>query len=505
VNAPLRRVAIAALVLFGLLVANANYVQVFEGDKLRTDPGNLRVLLDEYERQRGSIVVDGRSVAESRPTNDRLKYLRVYPDKDVFAAATGYYSLIYGPSGIERAENDLLTGNDSRLFTRRLSDLLTGRDPKGGNVVLTLQRRAQIAAVKALNNRAGSVVALDPRTGAILALASSPSFDPNSVSSHDPAAIRAAYERLNANEDTPLLNRAISQRYPPGSTFKVVISAAALQNGYTPQTQVPCPASYTPPQTSRPLPNFNHETCSATQLPLIDAFTNSYNTAFAKLAVEHLHEPAVRAQAEAFGIADTGFSMPLAVSGSQVCSRASDPNAASPSGCRIPDDPALAQSAIGQRNVAITPLEGAMITAAVANQGRLMRPYLVKELQAPDLSVLDRTDPAPFNPDQPQTLPPQVASELTDMMVSVVDHGTGTKAQIPNMKVAGKTGTAQNAPGKEPHAWFIGFAPADNPQVAVAVILENAGTSGSEVTGGLAAAPVAKAVMEAVLNIREGG
>jgi len=505
VNAPVRRVAIAVLVLFGLLIANANYVQVFEGDKLRTDPGNTRVLLDEYERQRGSIVVEGGLVADSRLTNDKLKYLRVYPSKGLYAPATGYYSLIYGSSGIERADNDLLNGSDSRLFTRRLSDLLTGRDPKGGNVVLTLLPRAQRAAYKGLAGRRGAVVALDPRTGAILALASSPSYDPTPLASHDPKTIRAAFNRLNADDDNPMLNRALNQRYPPGSTFKVVISAAALQNGFTPETMVPCPPTYTPPQTTRPLPNFNGERCGAEQVTLTTALTNSFNTAFAKLAVEHLHEQAVRAQAEAFGITDEGFSTPVPVSGSQVCSRKNDPPASGPSGCRIADDPALAQSAIGQRSVAITPLQGAMIAAAVANKGRLMRPYLVKELQAPGLSVLDQTEPEPFDPEAPQALSPEAAQQLTTMMVSVVDRGTGRAAQIRDIRVAGKTGTAQNVPGKQPHAWFIGFAPADNPQVAVAVILENAGTTGSEVTGGIAAAPIAKAVMEAVLGVRDGG
>jgi peptidoglycan glycosyltransferase len=500
-----RRVAIAVLALFGLLIANANYVQVFEGDRLRTDPGNTRVLLDEYERQRGQVVVGGTIVAESRLTDDKLKYLRVYKGKDVYAPVTGYYSLIYGSSGIERAENDLLNGSDNRLFTRRLSDLLTGRDPKGGNVVLTLQPRAQTAAYKGLGGRRGAVVALDPRTGAILALASSPSYDPSRLASHDPKTIRTAFNRLNDNEANPMLNRALNQRYPPGSTFKVVTSAAALQNGFTPDTLVPCPRTYTPPQTTRPLPNFNNEPCSAEQVSLTTALTNSFNTAFAKLAVEHLHEPAVRAQAEAFGITDQGFSTPVPVSGSQMCSRENDPPAPGPSGCRIADDPALAQSAIGQRSVAITPLQGAMIAAAVANGGRLMRPYLVKELQAPDLSVLDRTEAEPFDPDRPQALSAEAAQQLTTMMVSVVAKGTGTKAQIPGTTVAGKTGTAQNVHGKQPHAWFIGFAPAESPRVAVAVVLENAGTTGSEATGGAAAAPIAKDVMQAVLGVRDGG
>ncbi len=236
-NAPIRRVAVAALVLFGLLVANANYVQVFEGSKLRTDPGNTRVLLDEYERQRGAIVVDGKPVAQSVPTDDKLKYLRRYPDGARYAGVTGFYSLIYGATGIEQAEHDVLSGNDNRLFTRRLSDLLTGRDPRGGNVVLTLNRQAQNEAVAGLGDRRGAVVAMDPRTGAILAMATSPSYDPNQVSSHDPSQIRGAYERLADDAGDPLLNRAINQRYPPGSTFKVIVAAAALQNGRKPDDE----------------------------------------------------------------------------------------------------------------------------------------------------------------------------------------------------------------------------------------------------------------------------
>jgi len=502
VNAPLRRVAVSALVLFALLIANANYVQVFEGNKLRTDTGNTRVLLEEYERQRGAIVVGGKSVAESRPTNDKLKYLRVYPGKDIYAPATGYYSVVYGATGMEQAENDILTGNDDRLFTRRLSDLLTGRDPRGGNVVLTLQPQAQQAAYQQLGGRRGAVVALDPRSGAILAMATSPSYDPTALTTHDPVAIRKRYETLVDAEEEPMLNRAINQRYPPGSTFKVVIAAAALERGLKPDSLVDCPRTYTPPQTTRPLPNFNGETCGAARVTLNDAFTNSFNTAFGKLAVEQLKEPAVREKAAAFGVDQTGFAMPLDVSASQVCDRRVDP----PIGdgkCRIPDDPALAQSAIGQRNVAITPLQGAMIAAAVASRGRLMKPHLVDQVQATDLSTLDRTEPEPFDRKLPEVISAEVAGQLTSMMVSVVQNGTGKAAQIPGVQVAGKTGTAQNGRGAD-HAWFIGFAPADNPTVAVAVVLENAGGRSSEVTGGRAAAPIAASVIKAALSAQRG-
>jgi len=301
VNRPIRRVALAMLVLFGLLIANANYVQVFQGDKLRTDPGNTRVLLDEYERQRGTIVVDGRPVAESVPTDDKLKYLRRYPGGKTYAPVTGFYSLIYGATGIEQAENDFLSGNDNRLFTRRLSALLTGRDPRGGNVVLTLNQQAQATAVRGLGDRAGAVVAMDPSTGKILAMASTPSYDPNPISSHDPSSIRAAYNKLANDPDDPLLNRAINARYPPGSAFKVIVAAAALQNGRNPDTLLDCPQAYTPPGTRTALHNFGNESCGASKVTMQAALTNSYNTAFAKLGVD-LGQSAIRSAAAGFGI-----------------------------------------------------------------------------------------------------------------------------------------------------------------------------------------------------------
>jgi penicillin-binding protein A len=482
VNRPIRRVALSMLILFGLLIANANYVQVFEGDRLRTDPGNTRVLLDEYERQRGTIVVEGRPVAESVPTNDKLKYLRRYPGGSTYAPATGFYSLIYGATGIEQAENDFLSGSDNRLFTRRLSALLTGRDPRGGNVVLTLNQRAQQTAVKGLGDRAGAVVALDPTTGKILAMASSPSYDPNPISSHDPSSIRAAYNKLANDPDDPLLNRAINARYAPGSAFKVVVAAAALQNGRTPDTLLDCPAAYTPPGTRTPLHNFGNESCGAPKVSMQTALTNSYNTAFAKLGVD-LGQSAIRSAAAGFGIG-TGDALqtPLRVSPSSLGD--------------IPDTPALAQSSIGQRDVGLTPLQGAMIAAAVSNNGVLMTPYLVDRLEAPDLTVLDTTQPTQLS----TAVSPQIAGQLTQMMRSVVQNGTGRKAQIPGVDVAGKTGTAQTAPGQAPHAWFIGFAHADGKQVAVAVIIEHGGNSGSETTGGEAAAPIARDVMSAVLK-----
>jgi cell division protein FtsI/penicillin-binding protein 2 len=486
VNRPVRRVALAMLVLFGVLIANANYVQVFQADSLRADPGNSRVLLDEYERQRGTIVVDGRAIAESVPTDDDLKYLRRYPERAKYAPVTGFYSLIYGATGMEQSENGFLSGSDNRLFTRRLSALLTGRDPRGGNVVLTLNRRAQDAAFAGLNKQRGAVVAMDPTTGAILAMASTPSYDPNPLSSHDPSTIRARYNQLAGADDDPLLNRAINQRYPPGSTFKVVVAAAALANGRTPDTLIDCPPRYKLPATNTFLDNFGNETCGANQVTLENALTNSFNTGFAKLGVD-LGESEIRAAAAGFGIG-TGdpLEVPLRVSPSSLG--------------EIPDDAALGQSSIGQRDVALTPLQGAEIAAAVANRGVLMKPYLVSEVQAPDLTVLDRTDPEELS----TAVTPEIADSLTRMMRSVVARGTGTAAQIDGVQVAGKTGTAEDGTDRNPHAWFIGFAEKDGRKVAVSVILENAGNSGSEVTGGRAAAPIARDVMAAVLGVGGG-
>ncbi|MGY1735978.1 peptidoglycan D,D-transpeptidase FtsI family protein [Geodermatophilus sp. SYSU D00684] len=479
-NAPLRRVAISVLVLFTLLIVNVNYIQVVRSDELREDPGNTRVLTEEYSRERGSIVVDGTEVALSVPTQDTLEYLRQYPQGGTYAAVTGYYSLLYNSAQMERAANDVLTGSDARLFTRRLADLFTGRDPAGGDVVLTLDAPVQEAAMAGLEGVTGAVVALDPSTGAVLGMASTPTYDPGQLSSHDPAAIRAYADQLDAMETDPRLNRATQDNYPPGSIFKVIVSAAALATGeYTPDTVVPAPDLLTLPDTSTTLENFNGSSCSSSQeQSLIDALTISCNTAFAQLGID-LGEDRVREMAEAFGMTGDGIEIPLEVAGSSVGD--------------IESEAALGQSSIGQRDVRTTPLQAAMIAAAVANDGTLMTPYLVDQVRAPDLTVIDRSDPEEFS--QPVT--PEVADQLTEMMVSVVENGSGRRAQVPGVEVAGKTGTAQNA-GPD-HNWFIGFAPADDPRIAVAVFVANGGGTGGDVS-----APIARDVIEAYLEGQGG-
>jgi penicillin-binding protein A len=497
-NTPVRRVAIAVMVLFALLIGNANYVQVVRADKLRADQSNRRVLLDEYQQQRGELVVDGKAIATSKPTNDELRYLRTYPYKDIFAPLTGFYSQFRDKdgdtikTGLENTEDSVLSGSDVQLLTKRVMDVITGRDAKGGSAVLTINGRAQGVAYQAMKGHKGAVVALDPSTGAILAMVSTPSYDPNPLAAHDTDKVIAADEKLRKDKNNPLTNRAISERYPPGSVFKVIISAAALSNGYQPDTQIEAPDKYRLPGTSTDLRNFDGESCNGGGPDsLIHSLTISCNTAFASLAVK-LGQDKVRQQAELFGIKDEGFAMPLRVA----------PSTIGP----VPDNAALALSAIGQRDVQITPLQGAMIAAAVANKGTLHQPFLIRELRAPDLSSIQHTDSG----DESQVMPSDVAEKLATMMKSVVDQGTGTEAQIDGYDVAGKTGTAdhgaKDANGnfvQPPHAWFVGYAAqGGNAKVAVAVIIENGGVSGNETTGGKAAAPIAKDVMEAVLGIQ---
>ncbi|MGZ4646850.1 MAG: penicillin-binding transpeptidase domain-containing protein, partial [Blastococcus sp.] len=320
-NAPLRRVAISVLVLFTLLILNVNYIQVVRSDELRTNPSNTRQLTEQYSRQRGSIVVAGNDIAKSVRTNDQLAYLRQYPQGSIYAPVTGYYSLVYGSSALEKAENDVLTGSDPRLFVRRLADLFTGRDPSGGDVVLTLDPAVQKAAMDGLKGVTGAVVALDPSTGKVLALASTPSYDPNQLSTHDPTGIRAYASKLASQQPDPRLNQAIGERYSPGSVFKVVVAAAALSTGkYTPQTKVPAPNRLKLPGSSKELKNYNGESCNrGADQSLLDALTISCNTAFAQLGIT-LGEDKVRSMAEAFGINGSGggFDMPLHVSPSTI-------------------------------------------------------------------------------------------------------------------------------------------------------------------------------------------
>ena len=487
-NRPLRRVAVACMVLFGMLLLQANWVQVVKAKDYRNDARNKRVLLRTYDRERGPVVVgSGKervAVARSTATDDSLKYLRTYPGGAVWAPVTGFASLVYGYTGVELQENPVLSGDDERLVVRRLSDYITGREIKGGSVVLTLDPVAQQTAYDALAGKVGAVVALDPRTGAVLAMASRPSYDPTPLSSHDPAQIRKAYTSLLDDPQSPLSNRAVERTYAPGSTFKLVTAAAALTKGIAkPETVIDAPTVLTF-RSGKPLRNFAGETCgSGGKQTLTDALATSCNTAFAKLGTR-VGQDALDAQAKAFGFGSNSLRLPQPVADSVVFRD------------RDVAEPFLAQSAIGQYDVQATPLQMAMVAAGIANNGEVMRPYLVKEVQGPDLSTLDLAEQKVLS----RAVTPQVATQLTAMMEAVVTKGTGTRAAIPGVRVAGKTGTAQGAAGARPNVWFVGFAPADDPKVAVAVFLDRASGYDASATGGKLAAPIAAAVMKAVLR-----
>ena len=483
-NAPIRRLSTVVALLFSALLVSTTLIQFVQAKSLNERPDNRRTLLSTYARERGQILVGGAPIAKSVPSDDELKWLRTYPRKDLYAHVTGYYSFTYGAGGgIEGAEDSLLSGASDKLFYRRVSDILTGKEQTGASLELTLNPKAQAAADKALGNQRGAVVALDPKTGEVLALVSHPSYDPSVLSSHDTAKVVAAWKRLNADPDRPMVDRAIGGNlYPPGSTFKVVTTAAALESGkFTEESQIPGPATLDLPQTTVNLPTDDRRPCGPNgKTTLTHALEISCNTAYGWLGMQ-IGADAFRAQAAKFGIGDR-LSIPMSVTPSSVPAELNAPQ--------------LAQAAIGQYDVRVTPLQMAMVAAAIANKGIVMKPYLVSKVTSSDLETIDEAQPEQLS----QAVSADTAAALTRMMQTVVKSGTGTAAQISGVDVAGKTGTAQHAKGQPPHAWFISFAPAEDPKVAVAVVVEDGGNAGSEAFGGRVAAPIAKAVMEAVLG-----
>ncbi|WP_062210339.1 peptidoglycan D,D-transpeptidase FtsI family protein [Demequina oxidasica] len=483
-NEPVRRLSVVILVMFLVLMAGASYIQVITANDLNADGRNVRTLYREFGSFRGPFVVDGETVVKSVPVDDPFNYQRTYADGPLYAAATGYYSIVYGRSGLEQTENTLLNGSDDALFWNRLGDLFAGREQEGASVSITLDSTLQQVATEQLGDQRGAVVALDPTTGAILAMVTSPTYDPAALAGHNTEQVNENYQELLNDPTGPLVNRAIAgDTYPPGSVFKLVVSAAALESGYKPDTEVYAPQELDLPGTSATMTNYGGEKCtSGDTMTLADALRVSCNTAYANLGMS-LGWGVIERKAKEFGWTDQ-IDIPLRAAASN-----------------LPVDPNEAQTAmasIGQYDDRATPLQMAMVASAIANQGTLLNPYLVDTVRAPDLSVIQKTEPTEYG--QPMTRAD--ASKLRDMMVGVVDNGTGTRAQIPGVKVAGKTGTAETGTDAPPHTWFVGFAPADKPTIAIAVLVENGGdlgAAGKDPTGGVVAAPIAKAVMEAKL------
>ena len=487
-NTSLRRISVMIMGLVVLLLANATLTQVFTADSLRSDPRNQRVLLDEYSRQRGQISAGGQLLAYSESTQGRFRFLRVYPNPLAYAPVTGFYSLSYSSTGLERAEDTILNGSDSRLFGRRLADFFTARDPRGGNVATTINPPVQQAAWDALRSGCdgpcdGAVVALEPSTGKILALVSSPSYDPNLLATHDVTEQAAAWGALRDNPASPLLNRAISETYPPGSTFKVLTTAAALQAGETPEAVLTAVPAITLPNSTAMLENFGGEPCGdGPTTTLSYAFAHSCNTAFVQLGI-HTGAEALRSTSRAFGVDVVPAPIPLQVAESTIGP--------------ISDDASLGMSSIGQKDVALTPLQNAMIAATVANKGITMQPHLVESLIGPDLVNIATTEPSQVR----RAVPAKVADTLKDLMVAA-EQVTQQKGAIAGVQIASKTGTAEHGTDPRntpPHAWYIAFAPAHAPKVAVAVLVENGGNRLSA-TGGAVAAPIGRATIAAALR-----
>jgi len=490
VNKPLRRIAIFCGLLVLALLIRDNWIQYVRADDLKDDTLNRRVAIERYATPRGNIIVDGEAITGSTTSKSSdFEYKRTYKDGPMWAPVTGYASQAFGATQLENIDDGILTGNDDRLFFRNTLDMITGKKKQGGNVVTTLNAAAQKAAYDGLKGRGkGAVAAIDPSTGAILALASFPSYDP-SVFAGNSNADSKAWQKLQkkADPNDPMLNRALRDIYPPGSTFKVVTAAAALENGlYTDADQkTDSPLPYNLPTTTTPLKNEGNIPCKNATMRV--ALQYSCNTVFGKIGAD-LGKDKMLDEAKKFGFNSEQF-IPVRSAASNFPEKM--------------DKPQTALSSIGQFETATTPLQMAMVASAIANDGKLMKPYMVDKLQAPNLDVLQQTEPEEMS----QPLSSENAQTLQSMMETVVKDGTGKKAQISGVTVGGKTGTAQHGVdnSEKPYAWFISYAKlADGTSpVAVAVVVEDDGAVRDNISGGGLAAPIAKSVMEAVIQSKQ--
>jgi penicillin-binding protein A len=490
VNKPLRRIAIFCGLLVLTLLIRDNWLQYVQADELKEDEHNRRVAIERYASPRGDIIVDGKAITGHATTEGDFRYKRTYKDGAMWAPVTGYVSQAYGATQIEAIDDGILTGNDDRLFFRNTLDMITGKKREGGNVVTTLNSAAQKAAYDGLKKQGGkgAVVAIEPSTGKILSMASYPSYDPTAIAGSDEAA-GEAWNKLQKknNPDDPMLNRALREVYPPGSTFKVLTAAAALEHGLydSADEKTDSPLPWTMPGTTTELPNEGDLPCENASLR--EALRVSCNTVFGKVGSD-LGNDEMLETAKKFGFTEEQF-VPVRSSASVF---SDDMNQSQ-----------TALSAIGQYNTAATPLQMAMVTSAIANNGTLMKPYMVDELQAPNLDTIEKTDPEEMS----KPLSADNAQILQDMMETVVEKGTGTNARIDGVTVGGKTGTAQHGvDNKEnPYAWFISYAKGEDGSspVAVAVVVEDENAVRDDISGGGLAAPIAKSVMEAVLESKK--
>jgi peptidoglycan glycosyltransferase len=483
VNKELRGVSIVVLLMFIALFSSSTIIQVFQQDNLKADGRNARTLYASFSAERGPILVDGEPIAVSVPVDDEYKYQRQYLNGPLYSAVTGYFTLNQGNTGIEGSLNDYLSGTANEQFLDQLNAIITGQNPKGAAVELTIDPVVQQAAWDALGDLKGAVIALDPKTGAILAMVSKPTFDPTALATHDGAAFRQAYDSLLNDPDDPLINRTIAgDLNPPGSTFKLVVTTAALEAGLSPDTEFPNPPTLTLPQSNAVITNAEGGTCGGgANASIATALRLSCNIPFAQLGLQ-LGYSTISKQARLFGFEDDSIRVPMRV----------EPSVYPPT----ESDAEQMLSSFGQASDRVSPLQMAMVSAAIANGGQLMKPSLVESILAPDLTVLEDFDPEVYS----TAMSTATAGTITGMMINGVANGAASNARINGIDVAGKTGTAENGDGEPYTLWFTGFAPANDPRVAVAVVVEDGGGLGQSGFGNRVAAPIGRTVMEAVLS-----
>ncbi|QTX06029.1 peptidoglycan D,D-transpeptidase FtsI family protein [Agromyces archimandritae] len=485
-NRELKRVAILAMLMFVTLFVSSTIIQYFQAENLKDDPRNSRTLYASYSVERGPILVDGEPIAYSKPSDDRYQFQRVYANGPLYAAVTGYLPVNGEPTGLERSANAYLSGTSSSQFFDSLLRLVSGQDPKGASVEVTIDPVAQQAAQDALTNAGyrGAVYLSEPSTGKILAMYSTPGFDPNTLAVHDGEEALGAYDALVADPSNPLYNRATGGNMnPPGSVFKLVLTAAALESGkYTPESTFPNPTEFTPPGTDSVVRNTEGGNCGGgAEVTLATALRLSCNIPMAELGIE-LGDDAIREQAEKFGF-NTEFDIPMGTEASVYPTEQLD-------------DALTALTAFGQGDVRTTPMQMAMVAGAIANGGVVMNPNVIEKIVAPDFSTLETFQGSEFG----RAISEETAKTMTEMMVNGVENGAASNARIDGVSVAGKTGTAENGESDPYTLWFTGFAPADDPQYAITVVVEDGGGLGQDGYGNLVAAPVARQVLEAVLN-----
>ncbi|MBH1934713.1 penicillin-binding protein 2 [Streptomyces sp. AV19] len=484
-NKPVRRIAIFCGLLILALMARDNWLQFVQADELKNHKHNMRVAIARYSQPRGNIIVDGNAITDSKEVNGiNYKYKRTYANGPMWAPVTGLSSQVYTPTMLEGVEDKILTGDDDRLFFNRTIDMITGKGKKGGDVITTLNAKAQEAAFKGLGDKKGAVAAIDPRTGKILALASTPSYDPSTIAGANDGD---AWKKLNDDKNKPMLNRALRETYPPGSTFKVVTAAAALETGLYKDVdeKTNSPKRWNLPDT-RNVPLTNETTMPCDNVSMRAALQWSCNSVFGKISADVGNQKMIDT-ANKFGFNSDDLTVPVGVAKSVY-----------------PKDnrPQNAMAGIGQASNRATPLQMAMVAAAIANNGKLMEPYMVDKLRAPNLNVIETHQAKEMS----RPLTPEHAQSLQSAMETVVEEGTGTAAKISGVKVGGKTGTAQHGVDNSgnPYAWFISYAKSgDGSPVAVAVVIEGSDTMRDDIAGGKLAAPIAKNVMEAVLKTQK--